>query len=221
LIPWAEVRGQRVLEIGSGMGLHASLFAKAGARITTMDLTQRASRIAQKRFNQSSIAASVIQSDGERLPFADESFDHVWSWGVIHHSARTSAIVKEVRRVLKRGGLFQGMVYHRASVRYWLIGGIQHGIVKGKLLKMNLEQVNQTFTDGAIARHYTKDEMGILLNGFCDIRCRILQESGSDALPKISPWMNRLFPKSGTKLDQWVNHRFGWFLFFEARRPMI
>jgi len=219
LIDWNRARNQRVLEIGCGMGLHASLFAKAGASITTMDLTRRAAQLARRRFTQDHLPAHVIQSDGENLPFPDKTFDHVWSWGVIHHSAHTEQIVREIFRVLKPGGLFQVMVYHRTSVRYWLVGGIQHGIFKGKLLRMSLAEVNQTFTDGAIARHYIPQEMDFLLQGFSGIRYRILQEAGSDALPVISPFLRRLAPSCSARFDRWINDHWGWFLFVEATRP--
>ncbi len=219
LIPWEDVKGRRVLEIGCGLGLHASLFARAGARITTTDLTPTATRLAQRRFRQQELPVSLAQSDGERLPFCDASFDRVWSWGVIHHSSNTEAIVSEVRRVLRPGGLFQGMVYHRRSVRYWLIGGLQHGLLGGRLLRMTLAEVNQTFTDGTIARHYTIPEMHDLLEGFAKVRCRILQEMGSDAIPKISPLLHRLAPRLAKRADAWANRHFGWFLFFEAEKP--
>lgn len=218
LVDWKQIRGQRVLEIGCGMGLHASLFAKAGARITTVDLTFRASQLAHHRFTQENISASVVQADGEKLPFPEQTFDRVWSWGVIHHSANTEAIVQEILRILKPGGFFQAMVYHRRSIRYWIIGGIQHGLIQRKLSQMNLAEVNQTFTDGAIARHYTKREIPNLLKGFVDIRCRIFQEAGSDALPKISPLLHRVNSRVATKFDHWMNRHFGWFLFFEANK---
>lgn len=218
LIDWDGVKGERVLEIGCGMGLHASLFSKAGARITTMDLTWRAASLARRRFNQERIPASVVRGDGENLPFQDNSLDRVWSWGVIHHSAHTEKIVPEILRVLKPGGRLQLMVYHRTSVRYWIIGGIQHGILGGKLLKMNMAGVNQTFTDGAIARHYTRRELGWLLRDFSNIRFRILQEAGSDALPKISPLVRRFLPAMAPRFDQWINDRWGWFLFAEATK---
>jgi SAM-dependent methyltransferase len=219
LVDWEGVRGRRVLEIGCGLGLHASLFAAAGARVVTVDLTETAAKLARARFVQGRVGAGLARADGERLPFPDASFDQVWSWGVIHHSANTPAIVAEVRRVLKPGGLFRAMVYHRRSVRYWLVGGIQHGIVRGKLLRMTLDEVNKDFTDGAIARHYTVPEARDLLAGFEAPAFRILQEAGSDAVPKLSPLLRRLSPALSARLDAWVNARFGWFLFWEARKP--
>lgn len=216
LIRWEEVKGQRVLEIGCGMGLHAALHALAGARMTTVDLTWRAVHTARQRFVQRQLPVNVIRTDGEQLPFPNATFDRIWSWGVIHHSAHTERIIAEIHRVLKPGGLFQCMVYHRHSVRYWIVGGIQHGIVQGKLFRMNLAEVNQTFTDGAIARHYTAGEMRDLLRAFSNVRCRILQEAGSDALPKVSPALRRIAPSLAARFDQWVNARWGWFLFTEA-----
>jgi len=218
LIDWKQVCGQRVLEIGCGMGLHASLFSKAGTEIVTIDLTRKACCLAHQRFVQGNIHASVVQSDGERLPFHDRTFDRVWSWGVIHHSAHTEMIIQEVSRVLKSGGIFQAMVYHRQSVRYWLIGGIQHGLLQRKLFRMNLARVNQTFTDGTIAHHYSRLEIHDLLKEFSKVRCRILQEAGSDAFPKISPILRKAIPQFATRFDRWINEHFGWFLFFEATK---
>jgi len=130
LINWEEVCGQRILEIGCGLGLHATLFASAGARVVTMDLTETAVKLTRARCSPKGIAAGIVRADGERLPYPAACFDQVWSWGVIHHSANTPAIVAEIRRVLKPGGLFRAMVYHRRSVRYWIVGGLQHGLVR-------------------------------------------------------------------------------------------
>jgi len=219
LINWEEVCGQRILEIGCGLGLHATLFASAGARVVTMDLTETAVKLTRARCSPKGIAAGIVRADGERLPYPAACFDQVWSWGVIHHSANTPAIVAEIRRVLKPGGLFRAMVYHRRSVRYWIVGGLQHGLVRGKLLTRTIEEVNQTFTDGAIARHYTVSEARELLGEFDPPRFRILQEAGSEALPKISPLLRRISPALAKRFDAWINARFGWFLFWETRKP--
>jgi hypothetical protein len=112
------------------------------------------------------------------------------------------------------------MIYYLPSIRYWIVGGIQHGIVKGKLLRMTLEEVNQTFTDGAIARHYTQQEARALLHKFSNIRFKVMQEAGSEALPKISPFLRKISPRMASRFDLWINSRFGWFLFFEANKPL-
>ena len=60
---------------------------------------------------------SVLQvGDAENLPFEDDFFDAVYSWGVIHHSPNTSKAVDEIFRVLKNGGLGKIMIYHKQSL---------------------------------------------------------------------------------------------------------
>ena len=65
-----------------------------------------------KRFELFDIKnAEALQADAENLPFDNESYDYVWSWGVIHHSANTDRIASEINRVLKNGGKSTIMVY--------------------------------------------------------------------------------------------------------------
>src|SRR6266481_7746186 len=54
----------------------------------------------------------------EKLPFADNTFDHVYSFGVIHHSPAPERIASEIHRVLKKGGTFTVMLYNRSSINY-------------------------------------------------------------------------------------------------------
>jgi SAM-dependent methyltransferase len=58
--------------------------------------------------------------NAEALPFPDASFDHVYSFGVIHHSPNTEAIVREIYRVLRPGGTFTVMVYNKTSINYYV-----------------------------------------------------------------------------------------------------
>jgi 2-polyprenyl-3-methyl-5-hydroxy-6-metoxy-1,4-benzoquinol methylase len=86
LIPYEDIAGKTVLEIGSGTGVHARLLAAAGARLSAVDLTPTAVELTKRRLELTGLEADVREADAESLPFADASFDFVWSWGVIHHS---------------------------------------------------------------------------------------------------------------------------------------
>ncbi len=115
---FAGARGLSVLEIGCGLGTDGAQFAKAGATYTGVDLTDAAVELAQKRFQLFDLPGTFRTADAENLDFADESFDLVYSHGVLHHTPDTVKAVQEVHRVLKPGGRAVVMLYHRGSYNY-------------------------------------------------------------------------------------------------------
>jgi SAM-dependent methyltransferase len=115
---FAGARGLKVLEIGCGMGTDGAQFAKAGADYTGVDLTDAAIDLARKRFELSGLKGEFRVADAENLDFADESFDLVYSHGVLHHTPDIQAAINEIHRVLKPGGRAIVMLYHRGSYNY-------------------------------------------------------------------------------------------------------
>lgn len=115
---FAGARGLRVLEIGCGLGTDGAQFAKAGAEYTGIDLTEAAIELARARFEVSGLPGEFRVADAEHLDFADESFDLVYSHGVLHHTPDTARAVREIHRVLKPGGRAIVMLYHRGSYNY-------------------------------------------------------------------------------------------------------
>jgi SAM-dependent methyltransferase len=115
-----EFRGKDVLEIGCGLGTDGLEFARNGARYTGVDLSPRSVELAREHFDLFGAEGEFLVADAERLPFADESCDHVYSFGVIHHSPDIEAIVREIERVLRPGGTFTVMVYNGSSINYRL-----------------------------------------------------------------------------------------------------
>jgi len=113
-----SARGLRVLEIGCGLGTDGAQFAKAGAIYTGVDLTDAAVELARKRFELFNLKGCFRSADAENLDFADESFDLVYSHGVLHHTPDTERAVKEIHRVLRPGGRAIVMLYHRGSYNY-------------------------------------------------------------------------------------------------------
>jgi SAM-dependent methyltransferase len=105
-------RGERVLEIGCGTGCDLLQFAKHGALAVGIDVTPTHLELATLRVGQ---MASVVPADATALPFPDESFDYVYSHGVLHHIDRPRDVVKEILRVLRPGGRFNVHVYNRWS----------------------------------------------------------------------------------------------------------
>ena len=115
---FAGARGLSVLEIGCGMGTDGAQFAQAGACYTGIDLTQAAIDLARKRFELSGLEGKFRVADAENLDFADNSFDRVYSHGVLHHTPDTPRAVAEIHRVLRPGGQAVVMLYHRGSYNY-------------------------------------------------------------------------------------------------------
>jgi SAM-dependent methyltransferase len=109
----------RVLEIGCGMGTMAMNWARRGARMTAVDLNPVAVEQTRRRFDLLALEGEVREADSRELPFPDASFDYVYSWGVLHHSPDLPRSIGELFRVLRPGGGFGVMVYHRRSFLHW------------------------------------------------------------------------------------------------------
>ncbi len=159
LIDYESLHDKNVLEIGVGAGSHAQLLAPHSKTFHGIDITDAAIEITRKRFELFNIDGVIETMDAERMSYPDASFDLVWSWGVIHHSANTRAVLKEIYRVLKPGGTAITMVYHRGWYNYYFVGGVVRGILSGGFFKhRSIHKIIQQSTDGALARYYTIKE---------------------------------------------------------------
>ena len=110
-------RGKKLLEVGSGLGTDLINFARRGAEVSAVDLTSSGIDLVRRRFEAEGLAVDARVGDAEHLPFADEAFDAVYSFGVLHHTPAIEQAVKEVYRVLRPGGRIIIMLYHMHSLR--------------------------------------------------------------------------------------------------------
>jgi SAM-dependent methyltransferase len=218
LVPFAELAGKDVLEIGCGTGVHARLLAQAGATVTAVDLTPTAVELTRRRLELHGLVADVREADAQGLPFADASFDFVWSWGVVHHSEDTGRVVAEIARVLRPGGRLALMVYHRRSITYWVQYQLVRGVLAGKLLRMSPSEIANHYSDGVIARHYTRAELRRLLApSFMDVRTEVMGQLG-EAVPLPAGVRRHVESIVPLGLRQRVLRHWGWFLFATATR---
>lgn len=118
LLEWIHAMqpGRSVLEVGCGVGLDSAQMAQHGLQVTALDLTVIGAKTADERARRKDLDAAYLCASGEALPFADETFDYVYSFGVLHHASDTQACIDEVRRVLKPGGEARIMLYNRHSL---------------------------------------------------------------------------------------------------------
>jgi ubiquinone/menaquinone biosynthesis C-methylase UbiE len=113
-----KTKNLRVLEVGCGVGTDGAQFAKAGADYTGIDLTEAAVDLTRRRFEIFNLPGTFRVADAEKLDCPDNSFDLVYSHGVLHHTPDTAAAIREVHRVLRPGGRAVVMLYHRNSYNY-------------------------------------------------------------------------------------------------------
>ena len=112
-------RGKDVLEAGCGIATDGLRFARAGARYTGFDQSEVALDLARRRFELEDRQGHFVDGSVTELPFEDESFDAVYSFGVLHHVPEPETAVRELHRVLRPGGTALVMLYHRHSLNYY------------------------------------------------------------------------------------------------------
>jgi SAM-dependent methyltransferase len=115
---FTEHSGERVLEIGGGLGTDGRQFARHGARYVDADLSRNSLTLARAGFRLERLPGSFTEADAEDLPFLSESFDLIYSHGVLHHTPDTQRAIHEVNRLLKPGGKAIVMLYARESLGY-------------------------------------------------------------------------------------------------------
>jgi ubiquinone/menaquinone biosynthesis C-methylase UbiE len=158
VISFEQLGDKDVLEIGVGQGTHAQLLAPRCKSFTGIDLTSYAAEMTSRRLKLFNMPGNVLQMDAEDMDFADNTFDFIWSWGVIHHSADTRKVLQEMHRVLRPGGRCTVMVYYKSWWNFYACGFLR-GIFQRQFKKQgSLHRVAQSATDGAIARYYTQRE---------------------------------------------------------------
>lgn len=117
---WA---GARVLDAGCGIGTDTIQFSKAGACVTAVDLSGASLKIARKRCVAETCIMDVrfYQADLEHMSAVVpvESYDLIYSFGVLHHTPRPEKALQELLRYTKPGTIFKVMLYYRNSTKAW------------------------------------------------------------------------------------------------------
>jgi len=110
-------KGKKVLEVGCGSGIDALEFARNGALVTAVDITENACALTRALAMEAGVPIEVLQINST-LPFAEGTFDLVYSFGVLHHIPNVEGILNEIHRVLKPDGKIAAMLYNRDSLLF-------------------------------------------------------------------------------------------------------
>jgi ubiquinone/menaquinone biosynthesis C-methylase UbiE len=155
VVDFSIYRGQRLLEVGCGVGTDLAQFASAGAHVTGVDLADTAIDLARRNFAQQGLAADLQVMNGEALAFEDNCFDVVYAHGVLQYTADAQRMVNEIYRVLRPQGEAILMVYNKYS---WLS-------LIGRLTNVGLEHA-----DAPVIRTYSISEFRRLLSSYALVR---------------------------------------------------
>lgn len=208
IVGFDQWKGKRVLEVGCGLGTDLLQFARGGAEIYAVDLTEKAAALARKRLGLYGLKGSVSISDSENLPFKTDSFDLVYSWGVIHHTPNTAAAAREIMRVCKPGGHVLVMLYHRRSVlafQAWLFYGLLRGRPFQSVSRIIAQRVESPGT-----KVYTPKEGRELFKGLRSIRIRRIVTRYDLRIGRrtfLPSWLRKVVPS-----------RLGWFMVVDGHK---
>ncbi|GAB1489329.1 hypothetical protein MASR2M8_17820 [Opitutaceae bacterium] len=175
-------KGKKVLEIGCGLGTAAVSFAKAGADYTAIELSDESLKLARQRFEVYGLKGRFFSGNAEDLSkvLPVETYDLVYSFGVIHHSPYPEKIVAEVRKFMGPHSEFRLMLYAKNS---W----------KNIMIESGFDQP-EAQSGCPIAFTYTHDEVRALLKGYDVIEIR--QEH-------IFPYVIEKYVKYEYELQPW------------------
>ncbi len=113
----------KVLEIGCGLGTAAVNFIRNGAKYTGIELSDESLKLTKQRFEIYNLSGELYNINAEEdISFLGlNSFDLIYSFGVIHHSPNPEKIVENAYKLLKPGGIFKLMLYAENSWKKMLI----------------------------------------------------------------------------------------------------
>lgn len=155
-------KNKKVLEVGLGAGTDFINWIRNGAQASGIDLTPESISHVKHRLELEGLKADGLYvGDCEELPFENEVFDIVYSWGVIHHTPNTIKALDEIIRVLKPGGTAKIMVYNRKSILaifFW----IKHAFLKFQW-NLSVADVLYNKMESIGTKAYTTDEIEKIL----------------------------------------------------------
>jgi 2-polyprenyl-3-methyl-5-hydroxy-6-metoxy-1,4-benzoquinol methylase len=168
-------KDRKVLEIGCGLGTDTVSFARAGANVTAVELSQTSAELARQRLEVYGLGdrVTIHVGDAEQLPslIAPRTFDLVYSFGVIHHSPHPRRIVDHIKRYMGPMSELRLMVYSRISYKLFRIMK-EENIWDMSRIDELIARNSEAQTGCPVSYTYTEQTAGELLAGFrlIDIR---------------------------------------------------
>lgn len=216
-------KGKTVLEIGCGIGTDTIRFARAGAQVTSVDLSSESLALARKRADVFGLSDRVdfFEANAEKLSefIPVKKYDLVYSFGVIHHSPQPAKIIEQVRdHFTAPGSTLKLMVYNRRSWKVLWMYIQEKG--KGSLDEI-IAQHSEAQTGCPITYSYTKDDIADLIGLGFTIDDVFYDHIFPYQVPKYvkyeyeREWFFRYLPASVFRM---LEKNFGWHLCLTATK---
>ena len=159
-------QNKRVLEIGCGIGTDTMNFARHGAHVTAVDLSEKSLEMARKRAEVYGLSGNIqfCHSSGETLSsiLPAQAYDLVYSFGVIHHTPHPDRVLEQIRNYVREGSTVKIMVYHRYSWKvFWVL--MMYGKGRFWQLAEMVARHSEAETGCPVTYTYTKSELRELL----------------------------------------------------------
>jgi ubiquinone/menaquinone biosynthesis C-methylase UbiE len=212
-------RGKKVLEIGCGIGTDTINFARAGAKVTTVDLSDKSMELARRRAAVFGLEDRIRFCPGNAEELSKfvpvEPYDLIYSFGVIHHTPHPDAVLEQLRRYAHAGTTIKIMVYHRWSYKVaWIL--LTEG--KGQFWKLPelVAKNSEAQTGCPVTYTYTREEGRKLLeqHGFQAAEVKVehifpYRIADYVQYRYVKEWYFRWMPQPVFRA---LEHRFGWHL---------
>lgn len=207
-----------VLEVGVGAGTDFIQWVRSGAYAYGIDLTAEAIKNIQARLTVENLQATDLQvADAEHLPYENDFFDLVYSWGVIHHSPDTVKCFEEIIRVTKPGGTIKIMVYNRYSL-FALYRWFLAGLLKGKPFQ-SLSKILFYHQESLGTKAYTRSEIVTIMHSYPVVIKKIEAVVTQHDLLYYKPLFFRAIVYILACIGGW--RRVGWFMTIELQKKNI
>jgi SAM-dependent methyltransferase len=223
-----DFKGKRVLEIGLGQGADSEQIIRRGGVWSGLDLSQESvDRVGARMRLRGLPYERLACGSALAMPFADDSFDLVFSHGVLHHIPNVVAAQREIARVLRPGGRLIAMLYARRSLNYllsisvvrragisavYLAGMRPQGIVgghlanvkqKGLLRYLRMSEFLHANTDGPANPYSKVYDVAAVVRDFPCFRLEARYQEYMHAPPLPVAWLKPLAGLLGWHL--WVH----------------
>ena len=215
---FSRFHDKKVLEVGVGAGTDFMQWVRSGAHASGVDLTNEAIENVTYRLAFEGLQAHSLQvADAEALPFADNQFDLVYSWGVIHHSPNTEQCLKEIVRVAKPGAHIKIMIYHRFSL-FSYYQWLRSALLKGKPFQ-SLSRVLYYHQESISTKAYSFKEAQRMIAKYSVDLVSIKAPVTQHDLLFYKSGMWRLLAYCTACILGW--NRSGWFMMIELKKRTI